>query len=172
MSAAHMLWRLWEYIIDMPQAAIAQPVSGPSVIPVQGVMKQRASRSSLPTIETSRLVLRARATGDADTLAMTILLKPGLFEAGRIQFDLRDAVDREVEFRFFLDPPFRGRGLMREAVRAAAPQALRLLGARLLYATLPADALAAQQVARALGLSPSPGRGPMRRFEKDLGGLI
>lgn len=155
----------------MPQAAIAQPVSGPSVIPVQGVMQQRVSRS-LPTIETSRLVLRARATGEPDTLGMTILLKPGLFEAGWIQFDLRDAVEREVELRFFLQPPFRGRELMREAARAAAPQALRLLGARLLYATLPADALAAQQVARALGLAPSPGRGPMRRFEKDLGGLI
>lgn len=155
----------------MPQAAIAQPVSGLTVVPSARAPKRSSSRSRL-AIETPRLVLRARATGHAHALDVMILVKPGLFNAGWIRFGLRDAVDREVELGFFLESAYRGRGLMCEAVRAAVPQALRLLGARMLYATLPADAPAAQRVARALGLAESSGRGPMRRFEKDLRGLI
>ncbi|MGQ0659736.1 GNAT family N-acetyltransferase [Sphingosinicella sp.] len=126
---------------------------------------------SLPAIETPRLVLRARDSAPG-TVDLAILLKPGLAEAGWIGFALGGGADRVAELCFFLAPLYRGRGLMREAARAAAPPALRLLGARGVRATLPADAPAAHEVARALGLAASSRRGPMRRFEKDLCGLL
>ena len=61
---------------------------------------------------------------------------------------------------------------MREAACAAAPSALRSLRARGLSAKLPAEAQAAHKIVRALGLTPAPRRGRVRRFEKDLCGLL
>lgn len=128
--------------------------------------------ASMPAIETVRLVLLARASNDPETVELAILLKPALAEAGWIAFNLENRKDRVAGLCFFLAPLYRGRGLMREAARAAAPPALRLLGARALRATLPADAPAAHGVARALGLAASSRRGAMWRFEKDLCGLL
>ena len=153
----------------MSQIAFAHPISGAPVFPSRGT--GGTARPAL-TIETSRLVLRARESADVDLLDVAILLKPGLIEAGWLQFSLRPGQYREVELACFLEPAHRGRGLMREAARAAAPKALRLLGARGLCMLLPADAAAAEQVARALGLVAAPRRGHLRRFEKDLCGLI
>lgn len=118
------------------------------------------------TIETPRLVLRPQSSETAGTIGIAILLKPSFAEAGWMEFRLRG--DRAADLCFFLAPPYRGRSLMREAVRAAAPPALRLLGARSIRATLPADAPAARAVARSIGLIEASRRGAMTRFEKDL----
>lgn len=152
----------------MPRIALAHPIAGAPVLP-PGIVNEH--RPAL-IVETPRLVLRAREPGDIDVLDVTILVKPGLAEAGWLRFSLRPGRDREVELGFFLEPAHRGRGLMREAARVATPRALRLLGARGLCALLPADALAAERVVRALGLVAATRRGSLRRFEKDLCGLI
>lgn len=122
----------------------------------------------MPTIETPRLVLRAQSRDPAGTVSVTILLKPGFVETGWIAFKLRDGLERAAELCFFLAPPHRGHGLMREALRAAAPRALRLLGARAIRATLPTDTLSAHAVARSIGLVEAAHRGTTKRFEKEL----
>lgn len=155
----------------MPQTAIAHPPQGVPIMPSSMVAGDIRSGSSF-AIETPRLLLRARETREPNVLDVAILLKPGLVEAGWLRFSLRPSRDGEVELDFFLEPAQRGQGLMREAARAATPRALRLLGARSLGASLPADAVSAHKVARALGLVPSARRGSLRRFEKDLCGLI
>lgn len=155
----------------MRQAAIAEPVLEPAVAPPRKTAK-RSTGSVRLAIETPRLILRAHQGDDPGVLAVTILLKPGLAEAGWMQFRLHDERDREVELGFFLEPSCRGRGLMREAALAAVPQMLRMLDARVLSAALPADSPAAESVARALGLAASSRRGSKCRFEKDLCGLI
>lgn len=155
----------------MRQAAIAEPVTEPAVM----LPRKTANRSTGPirlAIETPRLILRAHEGDDPTVLGVTILLKPGLAEAGWMRFSLREERDREVELEFFLESSCRGRGLMREAACAAVPQVLRLLNARVLGAALPADSGAAEGVVRALGLVASSRRGATRRFEKDLCGLI
>lgn len=121
-----------------------------------------------PTIETPRLVLRSQSSDPAGTIRLTLLLKPNFAEAGWIEFSLRPGPDRAAELCFFLAVPYRGRGLMREAARAAAPRALRLLDARAIRTTLPADAQSAHAVARSIGLVETSGRGAMKRFEKEL----
>ena len=148
----------------MSQVAIAHPPSGTPVMPRSRIGGARLA------VETPRLLLRG--IGEAGALELAILLKPGLVEAGWLRFSLGSAQARDVGIGFFLEPEHRGCGLMREAVRAATPQALRLLGAKSLYALLPADAPAAHKVAAALGLAPGARRGALRRYEKDLCGLF
>lgn len=155
----------------MGHIAIAQPAHGPHATSSPQKAPRRSSRPLL-AIETPRLILRAHDAADPEVVGVTILLKPGLAEAGWMRFTPCAGVAGEVELGFFLEPSCRGRGLMREAARAALPQVLRLLGARTLCAMVPADAPAAESVARSLGLVASSRRGAMRRFEKDLCGLI
>lgn len=155
----------------MRQAAIISPVAEPSVAASRKTTERTFGPARL-AIETPRLILRAHQGDDPKLLGVTILLKPGLAEAGWMQFSLREGRDHEVELGFFLEPSCRGRGLMREAALAAVPQVLRLLDARVLCATVPADSPAAESVTRALGLIASSRRGSNRRFEKDLCGLI
>jgi RimJ/RimL family protein N-acetyltransferase len=157
--------------IGMTHIALAQPVQSPPLWNVPARVP-RNPVSAAPPIETPRLALRSADVSDAGVVELTILLKPNLAEAGWVRFSLAEDSARVVELSFFLAPPYRGRGLMPEAARAAAPRALRLLGAQVFRAILPADAAAAQGVARALGLAAAPGRGATRRFEKDLCGLI
>ena len=152
----------------MPQAAIAQSLSGQTAIP----SPRRSPPRPLLAIDTARLSLRAHYGDDPGVVRVAILLQPGLGEAGWMQLSMGDGLDREVELGFFLDPSCRGRGLMREATRAALPQVLRLLDARLLSAMVPADAPAAERVVQALGLRATARGGANRRFEKDLCGLI
>lgn len=147
-------------VAGRPRGAFATP------LPVNGCTCRGLS------IETTRLVLRAVDAADPGMVELTILLKPGFVEAGRIRFVLRGGIDREAEFDCFLEPSWRRRGLMREAALAAAPRVLHLLRARSIHMMLPADARAAQGIARALGLVASPARGTLLRFEKDLCGLI
>lgn len=155
----------------MPQLAIAHTGNRTPVLPPRRAGDGMLSRRAL-TIETPRLLLRSSKPADPNVLDVAILLKRGLVEVGWLQFSLRDAREREVELGFFLEPVHRGCGLMREAARAAAPQALRLLGAWSLSALLPPGSEAAQKVARALGLVAAARRGSLQRFEKDLCGLI
>lgn len=154
--------------IDMPHAASAQSLSGQS----PASSPSRSPTRALLAIDTPRLFLRAQFDGDPGNLLVTILLRPGLAEVGWMEFGLHQGPDRKVELGFFLDPTCRGRGLMREATRAALPQALRLLDARLLCATLPAGAPAAERIVHALGLVATSRRGARNRFEKDLCALI
>lgn len=122
----------------------------------------------IPAIETPRLVLRSNSSEPAGTVALAILIKPGLTEGGWIEFSLRDGGGRVAQMCFFLAPPYRGTGLMREALRAAAPRALRFLDARTIQAMLPADANSAHAVVRSIGLVQTWRRGAVTRFEKEL----
>lgn len=95
---------------------------------------------------------------------------------GWIEF--RTSAPAELELSFWLGSEHQGRGFAAEALRAAIPATVRMLGARSLSALVFADNEVAIRILRRLGMHEGravrrrPDRHAAVRFQKDLCGIL
>lgn len=124
------------------------------------------------TVATPRLVVRAE-DDDAAGLICVIRDKATLRQLGWISFSRVPANAGAIQIDFLIEAPERARGLMREAMHAAAGPALARLKPRIVQALLRAEDMTAIAVVRGIGLR-RVGKADAARclFEKDLCGIL
>ncbi len=124
------------------------------------------------TTTTPRLMLLARRDSAAG-LICTLHDKVTRRRLGWISFGRALDDPGSIRIDFFIEARERGRGLMREAMRAAAGPAFARLKARIAYAQVRADGAAAIAVMRGIGLRrANRATAALLHFEKDLCGLL
>ena len=124
------------------------------------------------TVATPRLLVRAEDDAAAG-LTCDIRDKATFRRLGWISFSRTRADAGAIQIAFFIEATERARGLMKEAMRAAAGPALARLKPRIVQAQLRADDLPAIAVVRGIGLRRI-GKADSARclFEKDLCGIL